>query len=244
MENETGERFGGEGAGACSPLDLCKTTEGPLAPTTLEDAELVAGILGHSVGCPRRLHDEFDECLPNTFEPFDRCMRLAKDLRAGGAGRTGHRHLDSNAELAIFVLVDCDRVDQPKSTTLIKNSGSMTDLSASRTASSVTGMIMDLTVDPACQAEPDFSVTTNKTDANSRMASGIYITNRSISPISARRQLELRELALPSSPASTSATPVWRSNLAPCRGQVIEPPALTAPPDSGPPSCVQRSSSA
>ena len=26
VENETGERFGGEGAGACGPFDLCKTT--------------------------------------------------------------------------------------------------------------------------------------------------------------------------------------------------------------------------
>ena len=49
VENETGERFGGEGAGACGPLDLCKTTR--TSTPAAGNWALQAVIVGQQPGC-------------------------------------------------------------------------------------------------------------------------------------------------------------------------------------------------
>src|SRR3990172_3500646 len=59
----------------------------------LEDSQLVPCVFSHSIGRPRRLHNEFHVYLADAFEPAHRVLRLAQKLRTGGGGPGWHRPL-------------------------------------------------------------------------------------------------------------------------------------------------------
>ena len=78
----------------------------------LKDAQLIARILRHLVGRPRRVEDDFDLDVAHAGKLANDLLAVGDELRTGGAHRAGHRHVDLALRLAFFRGDEIDVVDQ------------------------------------------------------------------------------------------------------------------------------------
>ena len=71
---------------------------------SLEDAELIPGVVGHAGGGPGRGHDEADFRFGHAGELLQSGFGLMNDLRTSGAAGAGEGHFD--LDFALVTLID------------------------------------------------------------------------------------------------------------------------------------------